>query len=99
MWEVHTGEDPPPKSRSYMRSTYSCYCILEQFPGLANREFLGLALCLLTLVSPTFQQTRLVGRTVGYAFEPTSQQCLLHAQSIGGGVCSRLLRKATAAIP
>jgi hypothetical protein len=88
----------PEEVRPHIRYTYSCYCILEQFPGLANSKLLGLAFCLLTLVSPPFQQTFLVSRTVGDAFEPTSQQCLLHAQSIRRGICSRLLREATGAI-
>jgi len=86
------------KLRPHMRYTYSGYCILEQFTGFANGELLGLAFCLLTLVSPPFQQTFLVSWTVGDAFELTPQQCLLHAQSIRRGICGRLLREATGAI-
>lgn len=78
--------------------TYSCYCIFEQFPGLANSKFLGLAICLLMLVPPPFQQMLFVGWIIRYGFEPTSKQCLLHAQSTGWGICSWLLHKATTAV-
>jgi hypothetical protein len=63
MGEVH--------SLSKVSHTYSCYCVLEQFPSLANSEFFDLTFCLLMLVSPPFQQMLLVRWTVGYGFEPT----------------------------